>query len=57
MKSRIVLFADEGKVLTNGETYGTHIYLSEKDNPENWHEITEEEYNKIAIPENSAPAE
>lgn len=47
MKSRIVLFADEGKVLTNGESYGTHIYLGENDDPENWHEITEEEHNKI----------
>ena len=47
MKSRIVLIADEGKVLTNGETHGTFIYLGENDNPENWHEITEEEYKDL----------
>ncbi len=38
----------KGKVLTNGETYSaTPIYLGVNDNPDNWHEITEEEYNKI----------
>ena len=52
--------ADEGMVLTNGTAYsevGGCVYLGVNDSPENWHEITEEEYNKIAIPENSAPAE
>lgn len=41
--------ADEGKVLTNGEAYssiGGEIYLGVNDAVENWHEITEEEYNK-----------
>ncbi len=41
------LTADSGKVLTNGVTYGKEIYLGKGDTPENWHEITEEEYNKI----------
>ena len=35
----ITLQADEGKVLTNGETYSTKVYLGIYDNPENWHEI------------------
>lgn len=42
--------ADEGKVLTNGEAYssvGGEVYLGKNDSVENWHEITEEEYNKI----------
>ena len=42
--------ADEGKVLTNGEAYssvGGQIYLGVNDSPDNWHEITEEEYNEI----------
>ena len=41
--------ADEGKVLTNGEAYssvGGEIYLGVNDAVENWHEITEEEYNQ-----------
>ena len=40
--------ADSGKVLTNGEAYssvGGQIYLGVNDSPDNWHEITEEEYN------------
>lgn len=42
--------ADKGKVLTNGEAYsevGGSVYLGANDSPENWHEITEEEYNQI----------
>lgn len=44
---RIILKARSGYVLTNGEAYGKEIYLGSNDKPENWHEITEEEYNKI----------
>ena len=33
-------------VLTNGETYGTEVYLGTGDSVDNWHEITEEEYEK-----------
>ena len=42
--------ADENMVLTNGETFssvGGSIYLGINDHPENWHEITKEEYTKI----------
>jgi hypothetical protein len=38
--------ADEGKVLTNGETFsdvGGEIYLGKNDSKDNWHEITKEE--------------
>ena len=41
------IVADEGYVLTNGEAYGKEIYLGKNDSAENWHEITEAEYNEI----------
>lgn len=49
MKSRIILYADEGKVLTNGEIYGKQIYLGENDEPSNYREITDEEYEVIKV--------
>ena len=45
--TRYTLKADEGKVLTNGEVYGVIVRLGDHDSPENWHEITEEEYKEI----------
>lgn len=39
--------ASDGYVLTNGEAYGKEIYLGCNDAPENWHEITEAEYEEI----------
>ena len=42
--------ASEGMVLTNGEAYssvGGSIYLGVNDSPDNWYEITEEEYSEI----------
>ena len=47
MKTKVILYADEGKILTDGETYGTKIYLGEGRSADEFHEITEEEYNKI----------
>lgn len=41
------LTASEGMTLTNGETYGKVIYLGCNDSPDNWHEITDEEYAEI----------
>ena len=39
--------ASEGMILTNGEVYSKEVYLGCNDTPDNWHEITEEEYNTI----------
>ena len=49
--TRIILNADEGKVLTNGQIYGVTIYLGTNDSPDNWHEITKEEYQEIMAKE------
>ena len=38
------LTASEGMMLTNGETYGSVVYLGVNDAPENWHEVTMAEY-------------
>ena len=42
-----VLTASEGMVLTNGEAFGKSITLGRNDSAENWHEITEEEYEQL----------
>lgn len=47
MKQRIVLYAEEGKVLTNGTEYGTVIYLADGVSADSYYEITKEEYDKI----------
>ena len=44
---QIILTADEGKYLTNGETYGKTVVLPESANVKEWYEITEQEYNAI----------
>ena len=45
------LTASQGHTLTNGEVYGKEIYLGKFDSPENWHEITDEEYAAILAEE------
>lgn len=47
MKTRLILYADEGKVLTNGEIYGTEIYLEEGVSADGFYEITSAEYEQI----------
>lgn len=47
----VKLTATDGMVLTNGEAYGKEIYLGCNDKAENWHEITEAEYEKILADE------
>ncbi len=48
MKIRTVLFADSDKMLTNGENFGTQIFLAEGETAESYYEITKEEYDKIS---------
>ena len=47
MKTRKVLYADENMMLTNGEVYGSVIYLAENDNGSGFYEITQAEYDEI----------
>lgn len=47
MKKRVTLYAEKGKVLTNGEIYGKQIHLAVGENEYSFYEISEEEYNKI----------
>lgn len=47
MKTRTVIYADEGKILTNGEIYGKQIFLAEGVSEDDFYEITEEEYNAL----------
>ena len=47
MKTRLVISADEGKILTNGEMYGKSIFLAESANIEDFYESTQEEYDAI----------
>lgn len=44
---QIILTADEGMYLTNGETYGKTVVLPESANVNDWYEVTEAEYEKI----------
>ena len=45
--TQTVLRASEGHKLTNGTAYGSSIVLGAGDSPDNWREITIEEYNEI----------
>ena len=47
MRIRKVLYADKGKVLTDGTIYGTTIYLAEGLTGEDFYEISAEEYAAI----------
>ncbi len=47
MTTRLILYADDGKVLTNGEIFGKEVFLAEGLNAEGFYEITEAEYESI----------
>ena len=42
-----MLTASEGYILTDGEAYGRVIYLASDRKPEEFHEISEAEYQEI----------
>lgn len=43
VENQTVLKADDGKLLTNGDTFGKVVYLGKNDSVDNWHEIDETE--------------
>lgn len=47
MKQRVILYADDGMVLTDGKHYGKILYLSDSSTPEDFFEVTQEEYDKV----------
>lgn len=47
MKKRTVLYAEDGKILTNGKIYGRVIYLAEGVASDAFYEITEAEFETI----------
>lgn len=49
--------ASEGKILTNGTSYGKVVALGVGDKAENWYEIDLEEYEKILEEETPVEAE
>ena len=47
MKTRTIIYADEGMVLTDGTVYGKQIYLADGVGGEAFFEITDAEYEAI----------
>ena len=43
MKTRSILYADEGFVLTDGKAFGKIVYLAEGESADAWREIPESE--------------
>ncbi len=47
MKTRQILYAEDGMVLTDGKAYGKVIYLAEGADAASFREITDDEYDAI----------
>lgn len=56
-KTPIIIRASAGMYLTNGIAYGKTVALGATDSAENWHEITEAEYNEICASAEDEPAQ
>ncbi len=54
MKTRTIIYADEGMVLTDGVTYGKQIYLAEGVDGGEFYEITDGEYAAIMAEQSAA---
>lgn len=54
---RTSIKAKEGYILTNGEVYGTEIFLAEGMSAEDFREISKEEYEAIQAEEEKAMKE
>lgn len=54
MSNKTVLYASEGKLLTDGTIYGKMIYLADGVDPYKFYEITEEEYQDIRNAEDNS---
>lgn len=52
MTTRTIIYADEGKVLSNGEIYGKQIFLADGVSKDDFYEITDEEYAEIVAETN-----
>lgn len=51
------IVADNGMKLTNGETFGSIVYLGNGDSIDNWHEITEEEAERLQSEATESPTD
>ena len=54
MENRTILTADEGYVYTNGEVYGSTIYLAEGESADSFRQISREEYEAELLMENES---
>lgn len=43
MKTRTILYADDGMYLTDGKNYGKVVYLAENENSDAWREVAASE--------------
>ena len=53
MKTRTIIYAEEGYVLTDCNIYGTHIFLADGACESDFYEITEAEYHRILEEQNA----